>query len=313
MAIINNIAELKETARVNADTPFENYKIFLNDARDHFLVNYLGVGLVEKLENVNPNSSDENDLVFIKILSLVRRILGPYAVMLSTDEMSIHTGNNGHTVAKTDKLAPASDAKIAKAANSLLERTWKNLEYLLEYLEERIDKYPEWKESRYFKNSQTKYFPTAAVFQDAGLIDIEYSRLTFEKLRQLIIRIEKSEVKSFLPGEIEKLIFSPDEEKKEKAASLLEKVRAFIGARVAELHTSQNTRIQRTKYNNLEYKAIVRPLYKDENDNDLNYYATQALYWKGEIVSMLPELGANMNTGKVNWDNEDKKIFSAII
>ncbi|MDU1893062.1 MAG: DUF6712 family protein [Dysgonomonas sp.] len=312
MAIINNIEQLKETARVNKDTPFINWMPFLNDARDHFLTNYLGRKLIAKLDEVDTASTADDDKIYIAILPMVRRVLGPYAVYLSTDELSINTGDNGHTVAKSDKLAPASDAKIAKAANSLLERAWNNLEFLLEYLEENIDSVPEWKESQYYQNCKTKYFPSAFVFQDAGLIDIEYSRLTFEKLRQLIIRIERSEVKHFISNEVEEIIFSPEDDKKDKAALLLSMVRAYIGSKVGELHTSQNTRVQRAKYNNLEYKAIIRPLYKDESDNNPNYYANQALHWQNEIISMLPDLGIENFTGKIDWSNEGKKIFSAI-
>jgi hypothetical protein len=312
MAIINNVEELKQTVRVNQDTLFPNWQIFLNDARDTFLVNYLGFEIVNKLERVDPSSAAAEDEKYIKILLLARRVLGPYAVMLSNDELSINTGSTGHTVIKTDKLTPASDAKIAKASTSQLERAWRNLELLLEHLEENIDDFPEWKKSRYYKNCQTTYFPSAAIFQDTGLIDIDYSRLTFEKLRQLIIRIEKSELKRFLPDAIEKIILDPNEEQKEKAVLLLEKIRAYIGAKVAELHTSSNTRIQRSKHSNLEYKAVIRPLYRDETDNNLNFYTDQAKYWESEIVSMLPELGYDNIGSKMDWSNEGKKIFSAI-
>lgn len=314
MAIINNIDQLKETARVNADSKYENWLIYLNDARDHFLVNYLGLSLVEKLEELDPASSADEDKKTIKVLLLARRVLGPYAVMLSTDEMSILTGSGGHTVAKSDKLAPASDAKIARAAASLLERAWKNLECLLEYLDENSTDFPEWKNSKYFKNRQTKYFASAEIFQDAGLIDIEYSRLTFEKLRQLIIRIEKSELKQLLYDDVEALIFNPgaDEIEQAKAASLLEKIRAYIGAKVGELHTSEQTKRQRSQNAKLEYKAVIRPLYSDELDNDLNYYVKQSKFWANEIIKMLPDFGVDLSDSKLEWDNEGKKIFSAI-
>ncbi|MDR0824589.1 MAG: hypothetical protein LBN74_05805 [Prevotella sp.] len=315
MAIINNIEQLKETVKVNKDSPFLNWVIFLNDARDHFLVNYLGSSLVERLEGPDTVDVADDDKKYSRILPLARRALGPYAVMLSTDEMSINTGDGGHTVTKSDKLTPASDAKIAKASDSLHERAWRNLECLLEYLHGHESDYPEWKESKYYKNRQTSYFPSAEVFQDSGLIDIKYSRLTFEKLRQLIISIEKTEVKPLLPETLENQLFISAEGNAGDLdlSSLLGKIRAYIGARVAELHTSQTTRVQRSKYNNLEYKAVIRPLYSDESTDLRNYYATQAAYWKSEIISMLPGLGVDLTGSKIDWNNKDKKIFSAII
>ncbi|MDR1716329.1 MAG: hypothetical protein LBS20_10830 [Prevotella sp.] len=315
MAIINTIEQLKETVKVNKDSPFPNWVIFLNDARDHFLVNYLGSALVEKLEEIDPASTTDENIKYIKILPLARRVLGPAAVHLSTDEMSINTGDSGHTVTKNDKLAPASDTKITKASESLLERAWRNLECLLEYIHENITDYPEWEQSKYYRNRLTKYFPSAEVFQDSGLIDIGYSRLTFEKLRQLIIGIEKTEVRPLLTDSVENMLFPPagsEDDEQPDLSSLLEKVRAYIGARVAELHTSQTTRVQRSKNNNLEYKAVIRPLYSDESTDLRNYYVTQAAFWKSEIISMLPEFGIDLSGSKLDWSNEGKKIFSSI-
>jgi hypothetical protein len=59
----------------------------------------------------------------------------------------------------------------------------------------------------------------------------------------LIIRIEKSEVTGFISDDVEKYILNPSEENKLKSALLLEKVQAYIGSKVGELHTSQNTRV----------------------------------------------------------------------
>lgn len=308
MKIINNNDQLRETVRVNADSPFNNWLIYLDDARDHFLINYLGLTLIENLEK------DEPEEKYLKLLPLVRRTLGPYAMMLSSAEVSINFGDNGHTVSKSTNTAPASDAKIEKATTSLLERSWNNLEYLLDFLDNNIDDYPEWKTSKYYKNKQTKYFPSAEIFQDSGLIDINYSRLTFEKLRQLIIRVEKSDLAEFLPETVETFIFSSEatDADKAKAEKLKEKVRAFIGAKVGELHTSQTTRIQRSRHSDLEYKAMIRPLYSDDSNNNLNYYSTQVNFWKEQILSMLPDMGFDLSTNKIDWSNEGKKIFSAI-
>lgn len=307
MAFFKTTDDLKLTVKINASSPFENWQIYIADARDMFLVPYLGFDIVEKLEKVDEESSVADDVKYIKILPLVRRALGPFAVSMSTDEMSIYFGDAGHTVTKSDRMAPASDAKIARAAESLLLRGWNNLELLLEFLDKHIADYPEWEESKFFKNRQTTYFSSSEVFQDAGLIDIEYSRLTFEKLRQLIIRIEKTEVTPLITDTIEEKILLPCANQKELL--LLERIRAYIGARVAELHTSQTTRVQRSRNNNLEYKGIVRPLYSDEADNNQNYYKVQAEYWMGKIISMLPDLGLSTSENKIDWDNEGKHIF----
>ncbi len=304
MAIIKNIDQLKLTVKVNKSSPFEVWEIFLNDAQDIILTKYLGADLINRLEIIDENSTDEADEKYLKVLPLARRALGPFAIALSTDETSINTGDSGHTVTRTENLAPASDSKIEKANASLENRAWNNLEVLLEYLEQNINDFPELRNSHYFKFCRTKYFPSASVFQESGLIDINYSRLCFEKLRQLIIRIERTEVRELVTEDIDDIIFAD-----KKYESLIEKIRAFIGARVAELHTSQTTRIQRSKNNSIEFKAVVRPLYFDTEDTG-NYYSEQVRYWQGKILEALSELGVDLSGGKMDFNSDERKIFN---
>lgn len=64
------------------------------------------------------------------------------------------------------------------------ERGWNNLDKLLEHLGSHENDYPEWKESRYYKNqANDHYLNSAREFQDYGKVNIDYSRLTFEKFR----------------------------------------------------------------------------------------------------------------------------------
>lgn len=304
MAIIKNIEQLKLTVKVNKSSPFEVWEIFLNNAQNIILTKYLGVDLINRLESIDENSTDEGDKKYLKVLPLARQVLGPLAIALSTDETSINTGDSGHTVTRSETLAPASDSKIEKANASLENRAWNNLEVLLEYLEENISDFPELRNSHYFRFCRTKYFLSAAVFQESGLVDISYSRLCFEKLRQLIIGIEKTEVRELVTESVDDVIFSD-----EKYESLIERIRAFIGARVAELHTSQTTRIQRSKYNSLEFKAVVRPLYCDREDTG-NYYSEQVRYWQGKILEGLSELGVDISGGKMDFNSDERKLFN---
>ena len=102
---------------------------------------------------------------------------------------------------KSDKLAPASDAKIKLATESLLERGWHNLDRALCYVSMNTSKYPTWEENS--RMMSTTLFGNYNEFQDEGLIDINYSPLTFSRLRMLIKRIEQSEVLLMVPSDIE--------------------------------------------------------------------------------------------------------------
>lgn len=309
--IINSIEEMEGTAKINASTPFNRVLTpFLDDARDKYLIPYLGLKFVEKLET-NLDENKDSDKPYIAIRQRVRRVLSPFALYLGSAELSINYGDSGHTVSRTDSRAPASDAKIEKSDSSLEARAWQNLEYLILELEEKIDKFPEWKESAYYKNKSTHFFKSASDFQDKGLINIEYSRLTFEKLRQLIIRIEKTIVQDLLTENIYDSLqkeIDDDKPKEKTRKKLLDAVYAFIGSKVAELHTSQTTRIQRSQNNRLEYKAVIRPLYEDIDDTG-NYYAEQAIFWEGKIIGLLQDFGLNHSGTGIKFNEKTKKIF----
>ncbi len=301
------IEQLAEVAKVNRSTPWNVFRIYITDAIPVFLVPYLGSALVGKLQATDEASTAEADAKYLKLIPMVRRTLGPFAVGSSTDEASISTGDAGHTVAKSDKFSPASDNKIALAKESLLFRAWANMEILLAYLEEHSTDYTEWKDTRYHKNRKTKYFASAEEFQDSGLVDIDYSRLAFERLRVLIMRVEQSEVANLL-GSNESAVLSGTEDKDKKMLSL---VRKFIGARVAQLHTSKTTCVQRSKNADLEFKAVIRPAFDDESTDWENYYTQQADFWRGKILEALAADYETQASGKVDWDNKDKFIFFA--
>ena len=194
MAILNTIDDFKGAVKINSSTPINSLLPFVADATDKYLIPYLGLEMVEKFDSELDESKDE-DKPYIALLPRVRRVLAPFTLHLGSSESSINFGDSGHTVSRGgSNAAPASDVKIEKSDKSLLSRGWQNLEYLLKELEDKEATFQEWKESDYYKTRQTKFFNSAATFQESGLINIDYKRLTFEKLRNNIIGIEKTEV-----------------------------------------------------------------------------------------------------------------------
>jgi hypothetical protein len=109
---IQSTEELQKYVKVNRSIDFETYRQYLIDAQDKYITPYIGQSLIDKL------MSDNTDQLSIYVC----RALGPFSLALSTDEFSINFGESGHTVTRTDDKAPASDAKIAKAAESLYNR-----------------------------------------------------------------------------------------------------------------------------------------------------------------------------------------------
>ena len=184
------------------------------------------------------------------------RALAPFALALATDEMSINFGESGHTVVRSESVAPASDAKIAKAEGSLFSRAWQNLDKAIDYVIKHKADYSDWEEAEFSRHMKTALFSNARDFQEKGLVDIEYSPLTFHHLRMLILRIEISETMKLLPA-----AFRAEHSADPSAmpASILSALQGYTGSRVAS-HTSQITRTQRSpERERTEFSPLIRP------------------------------------------------------
>lgn len=309
MAILQTIDDFKGAVKINATTPINALLPFITDATDKFLLPYLGQAMIDKFDSELDKNNDD-DKPYVALLPRVRRVLAPFTLYLGSAELSINFGDSGHTVSRTNTAAPASDSKIDKSDNSLLTRGWQNLELLLDELDKKEDIFQEWKDSKYYKTRQTKFFDSVATFQDCGLLDIDYKRLTFEKLRTLILGIEETEVWKLITSSVydDVLKVLSEEGKETKRLKLLKCIRAFIGNRVGELHTSQSTRIQRSQNSTLEYKGVIRPLYGDVEQTG-NYYAEQSEFWKNEIIELLPEFGVDMSGAALKFNSQDRSIM----
>lgn len=226
MALIKSIQELRKCAKISASKDWDTYAMFVEDAQDKYLEPYFGFELLQSLDD------KPLDPLTIRLC----RSLGPFSLALATDEMSIQFGEAGHTVARTDSLAPASDAKIEKARKSLYERGWNNLEKAINYVREHQIAYPEWNESVFSKQSKTLLFDTPESFQENGLVNIDYSSLTFFMLRQLILRIEKTETLMLLPEETRASVRNNRIDELPK--TLVDALLAYTASRVASIYTS---------------------------------------------------------------------------
>lgn len=282
MELIHDIETLRTYVKLNASTDWDTYRPFLRDAQEKYIAPYFGQALLDTIRN------NDSDMLRERIL----RALGPFSLALATHEMSINFGESGHTVTRTDKLAPASDAKIKQATESLLERGWHNLDSALRHVSINASKYPTWEENN--RMMGTALFGNYKEFQDDGLIDINYSPLTFSRLRMLIKRIEQSEVLLMIPSDIE---YS-------EAPKLMSAMQAYTASRVAELYTNSTT--DKSLKDNPPIQFI-----SDGSDNTGNYYAQQSAYWSGVVSSILIEEHGQEDPNTIKWNEQSKKVFIA--
>ena len=301
---IKTIDDLRQTVKVNKSFPFDSLDPYLDDAFYKYLLPYLGEPLAERLAK-DPVTSED-----IKVRTMITRALGPLAVALASPELGVLIGDSGHTVKRTNDVTVASDQKIARSEESMLERGWINLDRLLGYLETGV--YPEWKDSLYYKRMATGcYLNTAPEFQDYGKVNIGYSRLTFEKFRPLLDALEMK-LRRWIGDSLDRLLreelVSPSDPLR---GELIGYIRVWLAMNVAKLHTSQTTRIQRSAAGLIEFKPVIYPLYADPADNG-NFYAEQVTDLEGVIsnymVTHAVELGLPAPV-KNDFNSIDKHIF----
>jgi len=314
--IINNIDQLKLTAKINRATPFEAFDPFLQEARDVFLVRYLGDELVEVLEQATvPERA-------VKLLSLTQYALGPLALWLGISELSVRMGDAGFTVEKRDGsnngagYVPASDSKIEKLAESFQRRGFTYLDKVLEYLEANSSDFPEWTNSRYYTLRAGNYIQSAFQFQDIGGVDIEYSRLTFEHLRAVMNMIELRFITELLGDTLDASLRSKLNGTQTNAESqLIANIRRFVACKTAEYHTSVSSKQNQESSSQREYKALIRPIYGDVTSTG-NFFTEQSAFYYSKIQQLLNTnavaLGITPVDGALNWNNTDNKLFTDI-
>lgn len=282
MELIHDIETLRKYVKLNASTDWDTYRPFLLDAQEKYITPYFGEALLEAI------ATEQTD----ELRSRILRALGPFSLALATHELSINFGETGHTVTRTDKLAPASDAKIKLATDSLLERGWHNLDRALRYVSMNATDYPTWQEDS--RMMSTALFGNYNEFQEEGMVDINYSPLTFSRLRTLIMRIEKSETLLLLPTEFDY----------KENTRLLNAMQSYTASRVAELQTNADSN------NNLKDAPPIQLLHEGGADS-CNYYATQANFWKNKITELLIAEGEIEDNRTLKVNDYDRTVFVA--
>jgi len=325
--IINSIEQLKETAKINASAELEVFQPFLREARDVFLVRYLGEELVEVLENLEPRTknqepredasaslSDRTEKLSV-LLDKTRQCLGAMALWLGNAELSVRIGDSGFTVEKRDNFVPATDTKIAQVKETLERRAFNYLDLILEYLEKNSADFPEWKDSRFYTLRGGNYVVSATQFQDDGLVDIAYSRLAFESFRSAMSMIEARFIEKLIGRPLDKRL--REKLKNDVAFSSAEdelvlNIRRFVACKIGELHTSEKSKTNRETDKQQEFRPVVRPIYIDP-DYTGNWFADQADFYLAEIQRILnenaDEFGIEPFESALKWNDANRKIF----
>ena len=298
--LITDIDQLRETVKMNAAIPFESIVPFIADATDIYLEPNVGAAILEK--------AGEDDTLKEKLC----RALGPLTLSLATDELGIQYGDAGITVQnKQGERSPASDTKIAAAKSNLYFRGMQALDRLLAWLSAHPDDYPEYAQHAEGITPVGCLIRSTRQYQDEGLVNIDYSTLSFRAMLPVLLQIQVRNVSQLLGEALYQRLL--------KGGDGLEPLRLlcvrYMAAKCAELHTSQTGREQRLNGNQPEFAPLIRPLYTDQTDTG-NYYAAQAAFYADQISGWMQqhpeESGTDTGGSPLDWNSKEKRIFTTI-
>ena len=303
--IIPDIETLRSVVKINSSIPYQSIEPFLADALDIYIEPQVGNVIVSL-------AMDGNDTT---LTDKIRRALGPLTLTLATGELGIQFGDSGDPVAyKTGKKSPANEAKIAAAKSNLFFRGMQALDRLLDYLQRYSSRYPDFTDHLALSNKATCFIRSANDFQDVGLIDIDYSTLTYRSVLPTLLQLQECNVKEMLQVDLYERLLSGELDTP-KAKILRTMVIRYLANKTAELYTSQTSRQERIGSKQPEYTPLFRPVYQDMTDTG-NFYAGQANYYAGQITNFITanaeDLGITIEATAMNFNSKEKKIFTSI-
>lgn len=276
--MINTIEELRKYVNVSDSLEHTSIWPFIYAAEVDILEPILGTDLLDKIKT----SAELNDLTLV---DLCKHVVATFALKSYIEEGSIIVNDNGVSVNKNENFVPASDAKLAKATESLLIRGDKAIARVVAYLEMNTDSFPEWGSSDYVTLKASLFIPTRKGFYQISCIPEMPMFAQWSKIMGAMAMVEQSDLLKIVPP------------------ILVDKIRTGT----PELTKDERTlRALCCKY--IASKALASVT---NDDKEIAKHADHASYFESEIkrfVHSTPEFGVEQLE---RFDNSTSKIFVA--
>lgn len=286
---------LRSVIKINASIPWTSMLPYIDSAWNMHLLRYFSSTCLASIP--------DTDAVF---WGFIRRAIGPLAVSLSTDEMSVSIGDSGITVQNDQgKRSPASDAKIAAAKQNMQLRGFAALSDAIRYVlaSDTIDHAtcPRLMELKKLLIHDIDTFELS--------VGLDGNYISFFELVP-IMRGVQSKLQTIVGKTLFDRLFNPDTE---LLLTLASGCRDYIAYRCAELYTTTSSRQQRGRPGVVEWKPVLRPLYDDVEDTG-NWYATMASEALAAIEALIEEnaeeLGVEHGSSADDWNGPGKRLFN---
>jgi hypothetical protein len=195
--LIKTSDELKKFVRINISVLKESFLPYENDAREQYLLKYLGQQLHDELldlastQETYPDwveDDQEKKDILDKVLMLAQNAHSKFILHLATPHLDLQLTEMGFVVQSNTTTAPASAQRVENARNAFLEMGYNNIETLLRYLEKHHNTIESYKDSEAYVFANNNYINSTAVFD--SIVPINNSRLKFIELKPEMNNIE---------------------------------------------------------------------------------------------------------------------------
>lgn len=177
MRYLTTIDQLKSAnSSIANDFQIKSIESFINQVELDFIL-LIGERTLDAVQN-NPIA-----------INILRSAITDLALAAYTSSGSVLLDNSGLYVLRSDKKLPASDKKLLNFKSEALDRGWKFVEQLINYLESKPDIFSEWNASVQRRSYFSTLFGNSLEFSSFGGISI--SAHLFTILKPIIRRVEE--------------------------------------------------------------------------------------------------------------------------
>lgn len=238
MHLLKTTQDIQRFVRINLSVMRESFLPYEVDARNKFLVPYLGSELHDELLNLYNQSeypgwatTQAKQGILDKVLYFAQNALAKFTMYLAAPHMDLHLSEMGFVVTHSQNAAPASAQRVENARNAFLEGGYDNLETLLRFLESKHAAIDSYKDSEAFVLEFSNLINSAGEFD--SIVPISKSRLNFIALRSELQDIKNLVIEPAISPELfaqlvdqkRSLSLCPDNK---KLLALLQKAMAYM-------------------------------------------------------------------------------------
>ncbi len=198
--LVKSTEDLKKHIAIDFIDDFEVLEYAIEDREREIKKDYIGaalwVKLIQAYTSSGSSSSSSGEDYFARALYYVQRIVANLALLDYIPEGSLDISSNGIRITVNDTKKQAFDWQIKNLEKKYQSAADRNLELLLEYLNENTDQFTDWTDSPAYIKNKGRFINSAKQFND--YLGIKESHMTFIALQPVIDYVEDFYMRSVL-------------------------------------------------------------------------------------------------------------------